>query len=163
MRHIITAVVENQPGVLARVVGLISGRGFNIHSLNVAPTYDCTLSRISLAIDGDEKDLEQITKQLNKLVDVVKVADLTRTKYINRELALIEVISENKNRSEIIELAHVFEARIMGIRKKTIVMYIVSDYERIDEFIELLRPYGIVDISRSGVVAMGRMEQESKL
>lgn len=160
MRHIITALVENQPGVLARVVGLISGRGFNIHSLNVAPTHDSTLSRVTLAIDGDERDLEQITKQLNKLIDVIKVADLTRSKYVNRELALIEVNCDTRNRSEIIELAHLFEARIISVRKNSVVMYIVSVYERIDEFIEVLRPYGIVDISRSGVVAMGRIEQE---
>jgi acetolactate synthase-1/3 small subunit len=160
LRHIITALVENQPGVLARVVGLISGRGFNIHSLNVAPTHDSTLSRVTLAIDGDERDLEQITKQLNKLIDVIKVADLTRSKYVNRELALIEVNCDTRNRSEIIELAHLFEARIISVRKNSVVMYIVSVYERIDEFIEVLRPYGIVDISRSGVVAMGRIEQE---
>ena len=160
MRHIITALVENQPGVLARVVGLISGRGFNIHSLNVAPTHDSTLSRVTLAIDGDERDLEQITKQLNKLIDVIKVADLTRSKYVNRELALIEVNCDTRNRSEIIELAHLFEARIISVRKNSVVMYIVSVYEGIDEFIEVLRPYGIVDISRSGVVAMGRIEQE---
>jgi len=160
LRHIITALVENQPGVLARVVGLISGRGFNIHSLNVAPTHDSTLSRVTLAIDGDERDLEQITKQLNKLIDVIKVADLTRSKYVNRELALIEVNCDTRNRSEIIELAHLFEARIISVRKNSVVMYIVSVYEGIDEFIEVLRPYGIVDISRSGVVAMGRIEQE---
>ena len=114
MKHIITALVENQPGVLARVVGLISGRGFNIESLNVGPTQDPAVSRMTMQVPGDDRVLEQVTKQLNKLVDVIRVTDLTKEPFLNRECILVKVAANRERRSEIIELADVSHATIVS-------------------------------------------------
>ena len=156
MKHVITALVENQPGVLARIVGLISGRGFNIESLCVAPTNDPTISRITLAVPGDDRVLEQVTKQLNKLIDVIKVSDLTKEVYVNRELVLFKLNSTRENRTEIIELAKVYNASVISIQPKTLVVQFVGAHEKVDEFMELLKPFQIADISRTGVIAVAR-------
>ena len=158
MKHIISALVENEPGVLARIVGLISGRGYNIDSLNVAPTQDSTTSRLTMVVPGDDRVLEQVTKQLNKLVDVIKVLDLTSERYLDRELALVRVQTTPKNRSAVVELSALFHAEVVHVQQKSLTVQMVGPSERIDEFIELLRPHGIQDISRSGVIAVARSE-----
>jgi acetolactate synthase-1/3 small subunit len=160
MKHVITALVENQPGVLARVVGLISGRGFNIESLNVAPTQDAALSRLTMTVPGDDRVLEQVTKQLNKLVDVIKVTDLTQKRYLNRELLLIEVAAGAKQRSEVVELAHLFDAKVVSVQPKSLTIQMVGDRERALDFIELLKPQRILDMARTGVIAVARSEQK---
>lgn len=152
-KHVITALVENQPGVLARIVGLISGRGFNIDSLNVAPTNDPGVSRLTMTVPGDDRVLEQITKQLNKLIDVIKVTDLTQQHFINRELVLVETSAEPARRKEIVELADLFEAKIVSVQEKSLTIQMVGEQAKIDDFLKLLKPYRIIDISRSGVIA----------
>jgi acetolactate synthase-1/3 small subunit len=158
MKHVITALVENQPGVLARIIGLISGRGFNIESLNVAPTHDPTVSRLTMKVPGNDRVLEQVTKQLNKLVDVIKVADLTKKRYLNRELLLVEVSATSRKRAEIVELAELAGAEVVSVQAKSLTVQIVDDQEKVDDFMTLLKPFNILDVSRSGVVAVARGE-----
>lgn len=162
MKHIISALVENRPGVLARVVGLISGRGYNIHSLNVAPTQDTTMSRITMVVPGDDRVLEQVTKQLNKLVDVVKVYDLTGEKFIGRELVLVKVIATPKGRSDIMDITALFRAKIVRVRSKSMTIQMVGNEEDVKSFLELLKPSGILDISRTGVIAVGNPEDDAR-
>ena len=120
-QHVITATVENQPGVLARIVGIISGRGYNIESLNVAPTLDPDVSRLTMTVPGDDSVLEQVTKQLNKMVDVIKVTDLTKKAYLDRELILVEVNAPPKKRAELAELAGLCHAEVVSIQEKSLV------------------------------------------
>lgn len=158
MKHVITALVENQPGVLARIVGLISGRGFNIESLNVGPTQEPGMSRLTMTVPGDDRVLAQVTKQLNKLIDVIKVTDLTDKKHLNRELALIEVATPPGKRKEVVELADLFDGRIVSVQEKSVTIQIVGDEDRVKDFMGLLRSYRILDVSRSGVIAVARSE-----
>ncbi len=157
MKHIISAVVENQPGVLARIIGLISGRGYNIHSLNVAPTQDPAMSRITMVVPGDDRMLEQVTKQLNKLVDVIKVNDLTKEKFTNRELVLVKVMTTPKNRSDVIELTSLFHARIIVAQNKSLTIQMAGDKDEVNNFLELVKPNGILDISRTGAIAVKKV------
>jgi acetolactate synthase-1/3 small subunit len=156
MKHVITALVENQPGVLARIVGLISGRGFNIESLNVAPTQDPTVSRLTMTVPGDDRVLEQVTKQLNKLVDVIKVSDLTQKRYLSRELMLVEVNCPPSKRAEVLALTDLFQARVVSVQPKSLTIQIAESEELLGDFIEAIRSVGIMDISRSGVIAVAR-------
>ena len=156
MKHTLTALVENQPGVLARIVGLISGRGYNIESLNVGPTQDPSASRMTIQVPGDDRVLEQVTKQLNKLVDVIKVTDLTKQEHVKRELLLIKVSGSRGKRTEIIELANLFGSQIVAVGAESLVIQVIDGEHDVDGFIELLKPYGIMDISRSGVTAMAK-------
>lgn len=158
MKHVITALVENRSGVLARIVGLISGRGFNIESLNVAPTQDSTISRMTMTVPGDDRVLEQVTKQLNKLIEVIKVTDLTEKHYLNRELVLVEVSATAQRRAEIAELARLFDARIVSVQPKSMTVQMVGEQERINDLLNLLKTYRILDISRTGVIAVSRAE-----
>jgi acetolactate synthase I/III small subunit len=156
MKHVITALVENQPGVLARIVGIISGRGYNIESLNVAPTQDATASRLTMTVPGDDRVLEQVTKQLNKMVDVIKVTDLTKRAYLNRELVLVEVAVAPGKRAELVELARVCEGKVVSVQSNSLTLQIAGDGERIAGFLELLRPYRVLDLSRTGVIAVAK-------
>jgi len=158
MKHIISAIVGNKPGVLARVIGLISGRGYNIETLNVAPTQDASVSRITMTVPGDDRILEQVTKQLNKLIDVIKVFDLTGEKFIDRELALVKVQISSKTRTVVAELAALFKAEVVHVHHKSLTIQIVGSTEQIDNFLELVKPNGILDVSRTGVIALGRAE-----
>lgn len=158
MKHIITALVENQPGVLARIVGLISGRGYNIETLNVAPTQDPSVSRMTIKVPGDDRVLEQVTKQLNKLVDVIKVTDLTQKRYLNRELILVEVSASPQKRAQVVELADLFDARVVSVQEKSLTIQMAGEQDRIDDFLNLLKTFRILDISRSGVIAVARGE-----
>ena len=162
MKHVITALVENQPGVLARIVGLISGRGYNIESLNVAPALDTNLSRLTMTVPGDDRVLEQVTKQLNKLIDVVKVADLTEKRYLNRELILVEVAAPASKRGEIVELARLFEARIISVQTRSLFIQMADEQERIEDFLAMLKPFRIMGTSRSGVIAVAKSGQTKK-
>jgi len=150
--------MENHPGVLARVVGLISGRGFNIESLNVAPTQDPSTSRMTMTVPGDDRVLEQVTKQLNKLVDVIKVTDLTEKRYLNRELVLIEVSTGPQKRAELIEIAALFEAKIVSVQQKSLTIQMVEGQDKIAELLNLLKPFRIMSLSRSGIIAVSRGE-----
>ncbi|MDD4872889.1 MAG: acetolactate synthase small subunit [Kiritimatiellae bacterium] len=159
MKHVITALVENQPGVLARIVGLISGRGFNIETLNVAPTLDPTCSRMTIKVPGDDRVLEQVTKQLNKLIDVIKVTDLTQKRYLNRELVLAEVAATPQKRQEIVELIKLLsDAKVVSVQEKSLTIQMIGEQDKINDFLKLLKPFRILDISRSGVIAVARGE-----
>jgi acetolactate synthase-1/3 small subunit len=155
-KHTITALVENQPGVLARVVGLISGRGYNIESLNVGPTQDPSVSRMTMLVPGDDRVLEQVTKQLNKLIDVIKVTDLTKAPFLNRECILVKVEAGRKTRSEIIELSDLFGGLIISVQDKALVIQLVGEQAQVADFLELMKPFRILDVSRSGVIAMAK-------
>ena len=157
MKHVITALVENRPGVLARVVGLISGRGYNIESLSVGPTSDPSMSRITMQVPGDDRVLEQVTKQLNKLIDVIKVTDLTKEPFLNCELVLVKVNATRETRSEIIELVKASAGtHVASIQPKSLIIQIVGERAKVTEFLELLKPFQIADLTRSGIIAMGK-------
>jgi acetolactate synthase I/III small subunit len=156
VKHIITVLVENKHGVLARVVGLISGRGFNIDSLNVAPSQDPTVSRMTIQVPGDDRVLEQVTKQLNKLVEVIKVSDLTSERFVDREMIVVKVAAPSAKRAEINDLASLINAKIVLVQNESVVLEMTGDQERVTEFLDLLKPFGILDVSRSGVIAIAK-------
>ena len=155
-KHIINATVENQPAVLSRIVGLFSGRGYNIETLNVGPCADPSFSRMTITVPGDEHVLEQVTKQLNKLVDVVKVVDLTTEKHIARELVLVEVGAPRQKRPEVLGIADIFGAEVVGVRETTLTMQYVGREDQVDDLLRLLRPYTIVNLARSGLLAVAK-------
>jgi acetolactate synthase-1/3 small subunit len=156
MRHTISVLVENKFGVLTRVAGLFSGRGFNIETLNVAPTQDPTMSRMTIVVKGDDGILEQITKQLNKLVDVIKVQDYHDGEYVDRELVLIKVTVDAKSRSEVMQICDIFRAKIVDVAHKALTVEVTGNESKIGKFIELMEPFGIRDLTRTGKVAMPR-------
>ena len=156
MRHTISVLVENEFGVLARVAGLFSGRGFNIESLSVAETLDPSVSRITLVTRGDDQVLEQIEKQLNKLINVIKVTDFMGTEHVQRELVLIKVAAEERTRGEFMNIVDIFRARIIDVSRTSYVVEITGTEDKVHALIELLRPLGILEIARTGKVAMFR-------
>ncbi|BAS27111.1 acetolactate synthase small subunit [Limnochorda pilosa] len=156
MKRTLSILVENHFGVLARVAGLFSRRGFNIESLSVAPSEDPTLSRITLVTPADERELEQLTKQLHKLVDVVKISDITQDDRIERELALIKVAAQPANRQEILQVVDIFRARVVDVSERSVVVEVTGDEGKVDAMEQLLRPYGIKEMVRTGKVAMVR-------
>ncbi len=155
-------MVENKPGVLARVATLFSSRGFNIESLTVGETEDPTVSRMTIVSSGDEPQIEQINKQLNKLVDVIKVTDLTLEKFVERELFLIRLAADGENRSRLIELVDVFRAKIVDVSPKMLTVELTGDTEKIEAFLDLVRPFGIKEMVRTGKVALARAPREKK-
>jgi acetolactate synthase-1/3 small subunit len=163
MRHIISMLLENESGALSRVAGLFSARGYNIESLTVAPTEDATLSRLTLVTRGSEDVIEQITKQLNKLVDVVKLVDLTQGPHIEREMMLIKVNAAERTRAEIQRLVDSFRGHILDTTETTYVIELSDTGDKLDAFIEALRGAGIVEVVRSGVSGISRGEQGLKI
>ena len=156
MQHTISVIVENEFGVLARVSGLFSGRGFNIDSLSVAPTMDESLSRITIVTRGDDAILEQITKQLNKLVDVIKVLDFSDGSAIEREMALIKVTAEDDSRAEVLRIVDIFRAKIIDVTPKSYTIEATGAPAKINAILDLLRPLGLKEVVRTGGVAIGR-------
>ncbi len=158
MRHIISVMVDNKPGVLARVSGLFSGRGFNIESLSVNETLDPTMSQMTIVTRGDDRIIEQIDKQLNKLIDVIKVIDFhsKESNYIDRELILIKVSVDDKKRSEILSIIDIFRAKVVDVSHSCYTVEITGDEKKISAAINLFRPLGIKEIVRSGKAAMSR-------
>jgi acetolactate synthase-1/3 small subunit len=156
VQHTITALVENRPGVLARVAGLFSRRGFNIESLAVSNTEDATVSRMTIVVGGDERALEQITKQLNKLIEVIKVYDYTETPSVERELALIKVTAEPARRAEIMQISDIFRAKIIDVSERTLTIEVTGPVAKVDAFKSLLEPYGIKELVRTGRIVVSR-------
>ncbi len=156
MRHTISVLVENKFGVLTRVAGLFSGRGYNIDSLNVAPTHDATLSRMTIVTSGDDATVEQIVKQLNKLVDTVKVIQYPQGDYIDRELVLVRVKAEPQNRAEICQMAELFRAKVVDVQLDSLTIEITGGEAKIEKFIVLIKSFGILDLTRTGQVALPR-------
>ena len=155
-RHIISVLVENQFGVLARIASLFTGKGFNIDSLTVAETLDPGLSRMTVVTHGNVSVIEQTCKQLNKLVDVVRVTDLTDEPHVEREMVLIKVNAESSHRGEIIQIVEVFRSRVVDVAPRTLTVEMTGDEGKITALVNMLRPYGVVDVVRTGKVAIGR-------
>lgn len=157
MRHTISVLVENKFGVLSRVSGLFSGRGFNIESLAVAPTMDISTSRMTIITRGDEAIVEQITKQLNKLIDVIKVIDFKEDDdYVDREIILVKVNAEPGNRAEILRMTEIFRGKVVDVSPKTYTIEVTGPEGKVNAFVEMIKPLGIIEIARSGKVAMSR-------
>ncbi|MBU1230769.1 MAG: acetolactate synthase small subunit [Proteobacteria bacterium] len=159
MRHILSVIVENEPGVLSRVAGLFSGRGFNIESLNVGPTLDPGVSVMTIATEGDEQIIEQIVKQLRKLITVIKVVDLTDLKSVLRELLLLKVNANDTNRAEILRIVDIFRCKVVDVSIDELTIEATGNHEKINAILGLLTRFGVKEISRSGMVAMKRSLQ----
>ena len=156
MKHTISVTVANKFGVLARVSGLFSSRGYNIDSLAVGETQDPKISRMTIVVKGDDRILEQVIKQLNKLVDIIEVSDLREGSYVSRELSIVKVKCTSKTRTEILEIANVFRAKTIDIGHKSLILQITGSEEKIGAFIKLMEPFGILELARTGKVAMLR-------
>ena len=156
MRHVISALVVNEPGVLANVAGMFAARGFNIDSLVVGRTEDPHLSRMTIVVDADENTLEQVRKQLAKLVPVTQVKDFKDFAYIERDLALVTVAASPPNRNEVIEVVNLFRGKVVDVAKESLMVELSGTEEKIEAFIELMKPYGIRELARTGVIAMAR-------
>ncbi|KAA0889912.1 acetolactate synthase small subunit [Pusillimonas sp. ANT_WB101] len=163
MKHVISILLENEPGALSRVVGLFSARGYNIETLTVAPTEDSTLSRMTIVTQGSDEIIEQITKHLNRLIDVVKVVDLTEGPHIERELMLIKVRAVGKERDEIKRMADIFRGRIIDVTDKAYTIELTGDQGKIEAFIGALDRSAILETVRTGVSGIGRGERVLKL
>lgn len=162
MRSVISALVINEPGVLSSVAGMFSARGFNIDSLVVGRTENPELSRLTVVCDADENTLEQVRKQLAKLVPVVKVRDFKDTAYVERDLALITVSVSTEKRSEVIEIVNLYRAKVIDVARESLMIEITGTEQKIESLLELLRPYGIKEMARTGVIAMARGMQPAK-
>jgi acetolactate synthase-1/3 small subunit len=158
-KHIISALVANRPGVLAHMAGLFSARGFNIDSLAVGETEQADFSRMTIVVAGDESILEQVRKQIGKLIDVVKVQDFSETRCVERDLALVRVHAPTNKRSEILELVDIFRARVVDVGRTEIMIELAGDEEKVEAFLDLLRPYGIREMARTGRIALARALQ----
>jgi len=155
-RHTISLLVDNQPGVLSRIAGMFSGRGFNIESLCVAETVDPLVSRITLVTSGDELIVEQINKQLNKLVNVIKVQDLTGTNFVERETALIKVKAKPAQKAEILRLVDIFKCKVVDVNTTSYIIEVTGTGEKLEALLKLLKPMGIKEIARTGTSALAR-------
>ena len=156
MKHVISVLVENKVGVLSRITGLFSGRGFNIESLAVGETENMAISRMTIVVSGDDSILEQVRKQLGKVIDTIKVTDYTGTDYVERDLMLIKVSALPGKRNEIIELVDVFRGKIIDVGQKDMIVEISGPEDRLEAVLNLLRPYGIKEVARTGRIAMNR-------
>ena len=156
MRHTISVLVENKFGVLTRVAGLFSGRGYNIDTLNVGPTQDSKLSRMTIVTHGDESTVEQIIKQLNKLPNVIKVQDFGAGESVDRELVLVKVAVDSKSRAEVMQITDIFRAKIVDVQPKSLTVEITGSESKVEKYIGLMTAFGILDITRTGKAALPR-------
>ena len=156
MRHTISVLVENKFGALTRVAGLFSGRGFNIDTLNVAPTQDPTMSRMTIVTRGDDATVDQIVKQLEKLVETIKVHDFREGEFVDRELVMIKVGVDSGTRAEVMQITDIFRAKIIDVQPQTLTIEITGDESKVDKFIELMKAFGILELTRTGKVALAR-------
>ncbi|MFW6034712.1 MAG: acetolactate synthase small subunit [Halothermotrichaceae bacterium] len=156
MRHILSVTVTNQPGVLNRITGLFSRRNYNIDSLNVGETEDPDYSRMTIVVKGNERTLEQVKKQLHKLIDVIKITELDQSNIVDRDLALIRVNSDREHRSEIIQIVDTFKAKIVDLSTDSIMIEVTGNENKIEALIEILSDFGIKDIVRTGIIALSR-------
>jgi acetolactate synthase I/III small subunit len=155
-RHTISVLVENKFGVLTRVAGLFSGRGYNIDTLNVGPTQDPTMSRMTIVTRGDDATLEQIVKQLKKLVNAIEVKDFREGEYVDRELLLVKVAVDARTRAEVMQITDIFRAKIVDVQPKTLTVEITGDESKVEKFVDLMKTFGILELTRTGRVAMAR-------
>lgn len=156
MKHTLSVLVENKPGVLTRIAGLFARRGFNIDSLAVGRTEDPAVSRMTIVVEGDERVIEQVTKQLHKLVDVIKLTDMTNEEYVDRELILIKVHADPSSRAEIMQIVDIFRARIVDIGRNSLIIECTGDGGKINAIESALRPFGVRELVRTGKIALAR-------
>ncbi|MBK5111401.1 MAG: acetolactate synthase small subunit [Thermoleophilia bacterium] len=155
-KHLLSILVENRPGVLARVAGLFSRRGFNIDTLAVGPTDDPNTSRITLTIDGAVHPIDQVTKQLHKLINVLKIRDMEPEETVAREMALFKVSAAVENRAEVVQFAEIFRAKIVDVSRKALIVEVTGSHDKIEAFESMLRPHGLLEMVRTGEVALAR-------
>jgi acetolactate synthase-1/3 small subunit len=159
MKHTISVLLQNKPGVLSRVTGLFSGRGFNIESLAVAQTLETDVSCLTLVTDGDDMIIEQITKQLHKLIDVIKVTDMSEHEFVEREMALIRVKAESHTRAEVLRVIDIFRGKVVDVGPKTYVVEVTGNANKLNAVIDILKPIGIQEIVRTGAIAIIRAKK----
>jgi len=155
-KHVLSILVENRPGVLARVAGLFSRRGFNIDTLAVGPTEDPAISRITLTLDGAVHPIDQVTKQLHKLINVLKIRDMEPDGSVAREMALFKVSAAVENRAEIVQFAEIFRAKIVDVSRRALIVEVTGSHDKIEAFESMLRPHGLLEMVRTGEVALAR-------
>jgi acetolactate synthase-1/3 small subunit len=160
-KHILSLMVENKPGVLARIAGMFSRRGFNIDTLAVGPTEDPNISRVTITLDGAVHPIDQVTKQLHKLINVIKIRDMEPEQTIAREMAVFKVSAAVENRAEIMQFAQIFGAKIVDVSRKTMIIEVTGGAGKIDAFERMIRPHGLIEMARTGEVAIGRARPES--
>lgn len=156
MKHTLSVLVENKFGVLARITGLFSGRGFNIDSLNVAPTNDPHYSRITVSVHGDESVLDQLVKQLRRLINVLEVKNFTKGQAVLRELVMVKVSATTENRSEILQICDIFRSKIINVTHNSVVIEMTGDEGKVSAFLDLIEPYGVLELARTGNLALER-------
>ncbi len=160
-KHILSIMVENKPGVLTRIAGLFARRGFNIDTLTVGPTDDESISRITLTLDGAVHPIDQVTKQLHKLVNVLKIRDLEPEETLARELAVFKVAADGSGRAEVMQICEIFRAKIVDVTKRSVVVEVTGTYDKIDAFERLVRPFGLIEMARTGEIAISRGRGET--
>ena len=159
MKHTISVLVENHFGVLARVSGMFSARGYNIESLCVGETQEASISRMTVVVRGDKNVLAQIIKQLNKLVDVIEVSDLTQESFVERELVMVKIAADSKKRGEVVEIASIFRAKIVDVAPESMIAEVTGAAGKVSAFIDMVRPFGIEELVRTGEIAIARSSQ----
>ena len=160
-KHILSILVENKPGVLTRIAGLFARRGFNIDTLAVGPTDDPTLSRITLTLDGAMHPIDQVTKQLHKLVNVIKIRDLEPTETVARELALFKVAADGASRAEVMQMVEIFRGKIIDVAKRSVIVEVTGSWEKIEAFERMVRPFVLIEMARTGEIAISRGRSET--
>jgi acetolactate synthase-1/3 small subunit len=155
-KHILSLLVENKPGVLARIAGLFARRGFNIDSLAVGPTDDETISRLTLTVDGANHPIDQVTKQLHKLINVIKIRDLEPDEAVARELALFKITADGDSRAQIMQFAEIFRGKIVDVHKRSLTVEVTGNDDKIEAFEEMVRPFGLIEMVRTGEIAVSR-------
>jgi acetolactate synthase-1/3 small subunit len=160
-KHIVSILVENKPGVLTRIAGLFARRGFNIDTLAVGPTEDERLSRITLTLDGALHPIDQVTKQLHKLVNVLKIRDLEPQETLARELAIFKVSADGASRAEVMQICEIFRAKIVDVTKRSVVIEVTGTCDKVDAFEQLVRPFGLIEMARTGEIAISRGRGET--
>jgi acetolactate synthase-1/3 small subunit len=160
-KHILSILVENKPGVLTRIAGLFARRGFNIDTLAVGPTDDPTLSRITLTLDGAMHPIDQVTKQLHKLVNVIKIRDLEPAETAARELALFKVSADGSSRAEVMQMVEIFRGKIIDVSKRSVIIEVTGSFDKIEAFERMIRPFGLIEMARTGEIAISRGRGET--
>jgi acetolactate synthase I/III small subunit len=160
-KHILSILVENKPGVLTRIAGLFARRGFNIDTLAVGPTDDPTLSRITLTLDGAMHPIDQVTKQLHKLVNVIKIRDLEPVETVARELALFKVSADGSTRGEVMQVVEIFRGKIIDVAKRSVIVEVTGSWDKIEAFERMIRPFGLIEMARTGEIAISRGRGET--
>lgn len=163
MRHVLAALVENKPGTLARILNLFRRRGFNIESAAVGETDDPGISRLTIVVNGDNNVVEQVIKQLNKLIEVIKISNLSQDRMVGRELAMIKVAVDKESLSEIIGLSEIFRTKIIDVSTRSLIIEITGDEDKVNAFVDVMRRFGIKEMARTGLVALARGQKATEI